>query len=95
MQYCSQHLIYLQELEELVLVAIQANVNEAIQSMDLEKIRQQKLQTGINDESSRLELQLEQLERNYHKMVMTLSQELISIDDFNVLRRNTQPRKKL
>lgn len=94
-QYCSQHLIYLQELEELVLQAIQANVNEAIQSMDFEKIRQQKLQTGINDESSRLEMQLEQLERNYHKMVMTLSQELISIDDFNVFKTEYTAQKEI
>ena len=63
--------------------------------MDLEKIRQQKLQTGINDESSRLELQLEQLERNYHKMVMTLSQELISIDDFNVFKTEYTAQKEI
>ena len=94
-QYCSQHLIYLQELEELVLQAIQANVNEAIQSMDFEKIRQQKLQTGINDESSRLEMQLEQLERNYRKMIMNLSQELISIDDFNVFKTEYTAQKKM
>ena len=63
--------------------------------MDFEKIRQQKLQTGINDESSRLEMQLEQLERNYRKMIMNLSQELISIDDFNVFKTEYTAQKKM
>lgn len=92
--YCSQHLIYEYELEDLVLKAIQDNVSDAIKNMDLEKIKLKKRRLGVNDESSKLDLQLEQLERNYKKMIMNISMDVITTEDFLIFKEEYASRKK-
>lgn len=93
-EYCSQHLIYQYEMEELVLNAIQENVSDALKNMDLEKARENEKRLDTNEENSKLELQLNNLERNYKKMVMNLSMDIIDEEDFKVFKQQYQDKKK-
>ena len=92
-EYCSQHLIYEYELDDLVLRAVQDNILDALENMDLEKAREKEVKLGISEENSRLQLKLEDLERGYKKMLMNLSMEIISEEDFKVFREDYQEKK--
>lgn len=85
-RYCSQHLIYEYELEDLVLKAIQDNISDALENMDLERLSQQKETVQLNNERSRLNTKLENLENSYKKMVMNLSVGVISNEDFLIFK---------
>lgn len=93
--YCTQHLIYEYELEDLVLKAIQDTISDAVKSMDLERHTQKKNRLNQNEESSKLELQLENLEMTYKKMIMNLSMEVISPEDFQIYKKEYLNRKKM
>lgn len=86
--YCSQHLIYEYELEDLVMQAIQDNVSDALQNMDLEKIRQKKEQGSISDERARLKAEINKLEVGYKKMIVNLSVGVIDDNDFKIFKED-------
>lgn len=92
--YCSQHLIYEYELEDLVLKAIQDNISDALENMDLEKLKNQKETTQANLEKSRLNAKLDALENSYKKMIMNLSAGIISEDDFLIFKEEYAKQKK-
>ena len=92
--YCSQHLIYEYELEDLVLKAIQDNVNDALQNMNLEKLRIKKEASKTDTERARLNMQLDTLEKNYRKMIVNLSREVIDEEDFAIFKADYKKKKE-
>lgn len=92
-EYCSQHLLYEYELEDIVFEAIQNNISDALKSMDLKAVRRKEQKNGINEENSKLELQLDNLERSYKKMIMNLSLDIIDQEDFSAFKQQYNERK--
>ncbi len=92
--YCSQHLIYEYELEDLVLKAIQDNVSDALESMDLEKLRQRREQIRQSDEKTKLKTEIEKLESSYKKMVLNLSEGIIDNSDFLIFKEEYLRKKE-
>lgn len=93
-KYCSQHLIYHSELEALVLKAIQDNVSEAVKEMDLERVKHRKQRVTVNEECRKIDMQLEDLESRYRKMILNLSLDIIAAEDFQVFKEEYLERKK-
>lgn len=93
--YCSQHLIYEYELEDLVLKAIRDNISEALENMDLEGVRQKKEQAKIGDEKVRLDMELDRLEAGYKKMIVNLSSGVIDDNDFKIFKEDYLSKKNI
>lgn len=93
--YCKQHLIYEYELEDLVLKAIQDNVSDALENMDLEKLRQKRNQAHVSDEKAKLRIELNKLEEGYRKMIMSLSSGVIDEDDFQIYKEEYLKKKEV
>ena len=93
-EYCSQHLIYEYELEEIIMREIKNNISDALKNMDLENARHSETKRRIHEESSRLNIQLENAENNYKRMVMNLSTGIIDEEDFLIFKEQYQEKKR-
>ena len=93
-EYCSQHLIYEYELEEIIMREIKNNISDALKNMDLENARHSETRRRIHEESSRLNIQLENAENNYKRMLMNLSTGIIDEEDFLIFKEQYQEKKR-
>ncbi len=91
--YCTQHLVWERELEELVLAAIQDNVSDALKNMDLQKLSRKRETDQINAEKSKLMTQLGSLLNSYKKMVVNLSTGVIDEEDFSIFKTEYEKKK--
>lgn len=94
---CTSHWITEKELDEIVLTEINRVIREAI---DEEKIIKQtrnnikKIEQMVNGEKNRYENALMNLEGRLRRMVINLSNEVISEEDFKIFKENYLEEKK-